>query len=568
MQEGVQEFSEARSDQKHAQEFELTPEHGIDGRFYRAPTVPKTPDWVGFIEPIVAGSLGDVRSSSVSGLLLIRVEGRIFGFTFGFGRSLLDLSRIEHRFGLKVALNRVDPTQLRSLDTKAFEDLVVTTTTQVSKNAELPAFGVDVSRDILRAATGEPRDKTFAKRLSGSDGLVLNLETDAADLGALCAELLTAHSEDGYKADFDWIDQLMLVKDPRLIDSLDQAMVRELAGAEAVGTHMAVPEPINWEDIDAFKVAGAGRQEYDDLDLAAYLSDLGDERSALTLERLKDRRVSVRYARSDRFESKWSLYKCLVSEQRVDEALYVLIEGRWFGVSGSLVEDVDRFVEHIAEPAVTLPASRPGEKEGAYNKRVAEESDGAVVSLDAKIKRPGGAASGIELCDLLSQDGEFIHVKRKARSATLSHLFAQGSVSATTFFSDGTFRDQIREAIDKFEDMDARGKWLGLVPPGSGDVDRSRYCVTYAVVANSNRPGREWLPFFSKLNLMQHGRQLSAYGFRVALGRVEIDVEARTPDGSTDSDPGNESDPVEVDAKHKAFPDARKQARQDAAAQD
>ncbi|WZH51581.1 MAG: TIGR04141 family sporadically distributed protein [Nocardioides alkalitolerans] len=525
MQAGVQEFSEARSDEKHAEEFELAAEHGIDGRFYRAPSVPRTPPWVGFIEPIVTGSLGDVRSSSASGLLLIRVEGRIFAFTFGFGRSLLDLSRIEHRFGLKVALNRVDPTQLRSLDTKAFEDLVVTTTTQVSKNAELPAFGVDVSRDILRAATGEPRDKSFAKRVSGSDGLVLNLETEAADLGALCEELLIAYAEDGYKADFEWIDQLMLVKDAKVLESLDEALVKELSGAGAVSTHTAVPEPINWEDIDAFKIAGAGRKEYDDLDLHAYLADLGDERSELTLERIKDRRVSVRYARSDRFESKWSLYKCLVSEQRVEEALYVLIEGRWFVVSGSLVEDVDLFVERIAEPTVTLPPSKAGEKEGVYNKRVAEESGGVLVSLDAKIKRPGGAASGIELCDLLSQDGEFIHVKRKSRSATLSHLFAQGSVSAATFFSDGTFRDEVRTTIDKFDDVDARAKWLELVPKGSDEVDRSRYCVTYAVVANSNRPGREWLPFFSKLNLMQHGRQLSAYGFRIALGRVGVDAE-------------------------------------------
>lgn len=127
--------------------------------------------------------------------------------------------------------------------------------------------------------------------------------------------------------------------------------------------------------------------------------------------------------------------------------------------------------------------------------------------------------------DLLTKEGEFVHVKRKSRSATLSHLFAQGSVSATTFSSDGTFRDEIRKVIAEVQDDEDRTSWLELVPPGTDVVDRSRYCVTYAVVANSRRQGRAWLPFFSKLNLMQQGRQLEAYGYRIALGRVEVGPE-------------------------------------------
>lgn len=116
-------------------------------------------------------------------------------------------------------------------------------------------------------------------------------------------------------------------------------------------------------------------------------------------------------------------------------------------------------------------------------------------------------------------------MKRKSRSATLSHLVAQGSVSATTFSSDGTFRDEIRKVIAEVQDDEDRTSWLELVPPGTDVVDRSRYCVTYAVVANSRRQGRAWLPFFSKLNLMQQGRQLEAYGYKIALGRVEVGPE-------------------------------------------
>ncbi|TAM66216.1 MAG: hypothetical protein EPN48_17925 [Microbacteriaceae bacterium] len=53
-------------------------------------------------------------------------------------------------------------------------------------------------------------------------------------------------------------------------------------------------------------------------------------------------------------------------------------------------------------------------------------------------------------------------------------------------------------------------------------MDRSQYRVTYVVVAKSNREGRNWLPFFSKLNLMQQGRQLVNMGFGLAIARVPI----------------------------------------------
>ncbi len=521
----VTDFDEALAAGKPAEAIALAESSGIDGRFYLARPRPKSPSWVSYLQPILAENVGDIRSSSASGLLLVRSRGRIFALTFGYGRSMLDLSKIVHQFGLRVALNRIDPSQIRSLDTKTFEDMVVTTNTQASKSSELPTFGVDVSTDILRAATGEPRDKAFAKRLSGADALVMNIEADPSDLPHLCDELLAAFHDDEYKADFGWIDQLALVRDADLIDRLDERLVFDLAGGATTATHLAFPESISWEDIDAFKIGGTRNREYDDLDVDAYLNELGASRSEITLSKLKTRRVSVRFARTDKFDDRWTLYQCLVSEHRVDGTLYVLIEGRWFAINDSLVSEVDSFVSGLSSPRVRLIPASPGEAEKEYNDRLASSSAGALLKLDAKIKRPGGAASGIELCDVLTDQGEFVHVKRKSRSATLSHLFAQGSVSAATFLSDGYFRDEIRQVINSEVADSTRDVWLDLIPSGSQPVDRSRsYCVTFAVVANSSRAGVDWLPFFSKLNLMQHGRQLRNLGFDVAVARVPLSL--------------------------------------------
>jgi uncharacterized protein (TIGR04141 family) len=523
MNEAVQEFDEALATDRTSSAMELTASSGIDGRFYRVQPTPTTPAWIPYLQPVVKENLGEMRSSSVSGLLLIRTSGRMFALTFGYGRSLLDLSKIEYQFGLRVALNRIDPTQLRSLDTKTFEDMVVSTNTQVSRSAELPAFKVNVASDILRAVTGRPRDGTLAKRLSGADALVLSVEKDASDLPGLCDSLLEAFIDDSYQSDFGWIDQLALVRESDLIERLDDQLMADLASGVPAATHLAMPESISWEDIDAFKIGGTRSAEYDELDLDAYLEELGEDRAELTLKKLKSRRVSIRFARSDTFDTRWPLYQCLVSEHRLDGTLYVLIEGRWFAISESLVTEVDAFVSGLASPALELIPALSGEKEGDYNRRLADASPDSLLNLDAKIKRPGGAASGIELCDVFSDQGEFVHVKRRSRSATLSHLFAQGSVSAQTFLGDGHFRDEIRRLVQGQLPDGSEDKWLDLHPSGDEHVDRTRgYRVTYAVITNSSKSGVDWLPFFSKLNLKQHGSQLRNLGFEVAVIRVPI----------------------------------------------
>lgn len=524
LREEIREFNDALDPDKTSVQVGLTEASGLDGCFVYKPPRESTPPWVQFMQPVLADDIRSLTSRSLSALLLLRSNDRIFAISFGYGRSLLNLAKIEFQFGLRVALNRIDPSQIRSLDTKTYEDLVVSTSTQVSRSAELPSFGVDISKDILRAVTGEPRDEKFAKRLAGANSLVMNTVIQANELPALCDELLESFTADDYKANFAWIDQLTLVQNVEEIAVLDEQLISELRTGVSGATHLAMPEAIEWEDIDAFKIGGTRRHVYDDLDLDEYLVRLGDERASLSLSNLQSRSVSVRFGRSGQYDKRWRLYDCLVTEQRLDQTLYVLIEGRWFLIDETLVASVDRFVSSLPDAQVDLIPAQMGEKEADYNERLARHSSDRLLKLDAKIKRPGGAASGIEFCDLLSDSGDLIHVKRRSRSATLSHLFAQGFVSAETFLSDGYFREQIREIIEQEIPGDEREVWLDLIPQQNEPVTQANYCITYVVVTNSSRDGRDWLPFFSKLNLRQQGRQLLNMGFDVAIAKVPVEV--------------------------------------------
>ena len=518
----VHAFADAIDADKKPESLEIMPSFGQAMRFYYAVRPPTRPAWLRFVEPALTEVPEHILSSSSSGLLLLRVDERIFAVTFGYGRGLIDQSKIHRQFGLRVALNAVDPSQLRSMDTKTFEDMVVTRNTQSSRSSDLPTFGIDITRDILRAATGEPRDPTLCRRISGADPVVVNKEIKISELADFCRTLVGVYNSDSYKADFAWIDQLALVQESDVADRLDGLVVSQLRASDVSRLHLATPDPIDPADVESFRINGARAHEFVELDIDAYVENLGAKRGDITLDRLKRWKVGVRYSRSSELDDRWNVYQCLVAEERLGDRQYALIEGRWFAISESLAAEVNEFADGVGVSSLTLPAARKGESEPDYTKRVAVEIGASVLSVDAKIRRPGGASSGIELCDLLTVERELLHIKRKSRSSTLSHLFAQGRVSALTLLQDGTYRNKVRALIKETAPSSVEATWQETVPSGSQKFDASKYTVSYVVIANSSQSGNHWLPFFSKLNFMHTARELRRMGFEVSLTRVGI----------------------------------------------
>lgn len=500
---------------------ELTQRSGLTGRFYAKQSFSRKPGWASFLDPVIDGGLQGLQSSSASGLLLLQVDSHTFALTFGYGRSFLDQARIERRFGLKVALNLIDERQIRSLDTKKFDEMVVSTNTQTSRTTELPTFGVDILRDIVRAVTGKAPESSGYKSLSGADALVLGIDKPVTDLPALLRDLYSHYTATKYQAAFGWVDHLSEVKDPGLVNALDEQLVTRLKASDTSATHMAMPENLDWEDVEHFLIVPTRRKTYAELDLDEYLAQKATDAANLTISLLKGRKVSVKFLRTADPDTRWSVYQCLVSEQRLNGVLYALIEGRWFAIADSLVKQVDEAIAAIPPASVTLPAGLPGETEGDYNARAAAASADLTL-LDKKLVSPDGSTTRIEFCDLLSTDGSLVHVKRKSRSSTLSHLFAQGHVSAAALV-DGTLRDQVRSAIQTAAGTADPSGWLQFVPPSTLSLERDKVTVTYAVIADSKATGVEWLPFFSRLTLMQTVRDLNRLGFaKVALVRVPV----------------------------------------------
>jgi len=482
------------------------------GALFLAPQRKAPPRWLTFLESGAQGDLQKLYNASTSAILFIRASKRIFAFTFGYGRSLLRPTVIERAFGLRVVLNTVDEAGLRSVDTKTVKELTVHTRRQASRASRLAEFGVDKEEDLLGAVAGKPRDPEFARMLSGADALQLRAPIEFDALGEKCRSMLRSYRRDDYKGrGFEFVDHVQRVSDPSVIEALDADLTTALQARSFDGIHMAPPEIIDWTSLDGFSFVKGADPEHD-LRLDSLFEQIR-KADDVSVERLKKRqRVFVHSASPAEPVPKWPVYRTLVAERDWKGRRYALSGGDWYEIEKEFVERIIKRVSRIRSANLGLPAAKRDEKEGDYNSRVAKPG---VYCLDQKCARVDG--DRIELCDLYVSSGRrFVHVKRWKASSTLSHLFAQGRVSAEALLSDEAFRHEARKLLG------SKASSLSSHIP-TGRLDPTKYQVVFGII----KGGQGWkhsLPFFSQLHLVRSAEALRRLGFGVRLERIEVEA--------------------------------------------
>lgn len=470
----------------------------------------RPPWWAGFLDPHIAdGDLHDLFNASSSAALLVGAEGRLFALTFGYGRHLLEPEVLEQDFGLKVVLNTVEPTQLKSVDARTIDELTVHTRRDVSRDSSFSAFELDPTRDLLRAVTGTPLDEALARRLSGSDSVSLNTRAQVPELRELCARLLRAYEAKDYQAHFDFIDYLRPERDAARVRDLEQELVAALRSRAIDDVHLAAPEVIDWLDIDGFRFSTQPADCELDADprVSSYLDSVDGE---VTFDMLKrDLVLPVRSSDGHQIAG-WPVLRCLVYEVQSGEHLHVLSAGEWYRVGLTFKDRVDEEVEQLPELTMVLPEADPGTDEDEYNLKAAASTGS--LCLDKKLVYDGGPDK-MEICDLLTRHGGLIHLKHRGSSSTLSHLFAQGVNSAERLLQDPEFRRQAREIVSREDPSFAD------VLPADRPVPEEHE-ITFAVITRSDRPTTLTLPFFSRVSLRTAARRLHTLGFRVSVAAV------------------------------------------------
>lgn len=490
--------------------YELKISDGVARLYAKKSSRPKLPDWAPFLvrnQDVPPDLFEGTRSEGA--VLLVQHAGALFALSFGMGHHLINLDLVERDFGLRVTLNSIDPLKLRSFDKASHEVNPLHIRSQSARDADIFDLNIDPELDMVHAVTGTSEVAIFGEHISGRDALTINPPATLDDLPKILAEAL-ARRKRPLPERFAWIDNVHRVRDSTMIECLDDALTDALqSDPRPENLWLGEPEIVDWETQTGYSFdqrPRTARHRTLQIDqLLEYIAGHGEKPSAALVRSIS---VHVNDANYQSIKS-WTAYRCLYAELPMGNETFILRNGLWYEVSRKFVDEIDSYFKRLdAEPA-KMPVYQHA-NEGLYNESVAKENAGYDL-LDKKNISFGNAYGKIEFCDLVRDGSDLIHVKLYRSSATLSHLFAQGSVSAETFMRHEEFRVKLNEKLPnsiKLAEPLARPK-------------AENYRIVYAIATTKELP--KDLPFFSKITLKNAIIGLNGLGFPVALARIDID---------------------------------------------
>ncbi|WP_419341764.1 TIGR04141 family sporadically distributed protein [Achromobacter sp. PD1] len=494
--------------------YPLADDLGLDGVLYIRQSMDKRPNWGSLLDEVAGQAIPDLTNRSSSAVLLLKVDGDIFAFTFGYGRYLIEQSLFVQDFGLRTALNTLDEKSLRSVDLHTLEDQPVQKKSQAARDSEVGVFGIDILRDVLRAVTGVPKSGVDLKQISGGDAMFsFSITMEATDFPALARSVKAYYGNDNYKASFAWVDNVRKVRDEASIDALNTQLAQAVS-ARNPGIMITLPEIGAWDTILGFSFTrnkDAVRPVIQATDYVNTIADLAH----LTVEGLKRDRLFVHDV--DGNITDHPVYRCIYFEISDGEKTKIIFDGKWYEVDTTFIGRISETLNLVQISTLEFPpvevwdeeGKSKIESEGDYNTRAAAAH--GYFLLDKKLVKTDRTTSPIELCDLLTPTKQLVHVKhRKGGSAGLSHLFAQGGVAAEIMLGDRGFRKKARTV-------------LRTVSPAASDLlplDKLKsadYEIVFLILGESSATLKQNLPFFSKVNLSKAFENLTQRGFRVSI---------------------------------------------------
>lgn len=514
---------------------DLKPAVSSKGTLFVGQNPATPPTWTRFLSHFSPDAAGTLRTQSCSAVLFIeagtKTSRRLFALCFGQGHHALEEDAIQRGFGLKVVLNSVSRTGLRTLDSATLDSTVMQRRVQASRDVDLGAFDLDANRDLLRLASGTPSSSDFAKALTGKDALTLRAQVAPADIEKHCAKALGLYTATHYKKDFSFIDHVEPVGEKVLTSTLDGIAfteLKKLVAGTASDLHLAIPDVLSPEGGLEIGYFGTGLQPgsktpYPELAIEDYVSELqkGDFSQLADMGAIRSShevRVIID-GEGDRSRRR-KLYTCFVFETTIGKRTYVLFDGQWFLVEAGFQKEVEASYQSILKSAFLVYTTAKNERA-----LIAElESDPNLLSMDqTRIDPKGAPGAQLEPCDFISRTRQLIHLKDgHDGSAPLSHLWNQGLVSAEAFIDDATFRRGFRSEARKREAKFSKSGFLALLPDGRSRPVPADYTVVFGVMRHPYAAtGLVGLPFFSKVAMRAVAQRIARMGFPVELHLIQ-----------------------------------------------
>ena len=516
------EFKALIKSDKQVLPFELDSELDFDGIVYIQPPQDNRPSWANLLDELTGTQIAELSSKTSSAVLLIRTASNLFALTFGYGRFLIKPAFFAQDFGLKTALNTLSPDELKSVNLHTLDDQPIQKQTRTARNSHQNTFGIDIFKDILRSVTGSPREGIQLKNIRGSGPVFSFSTTHALDqLPGTLDEVASYYHKDDYKQAFAWVDNISKVSDPSTRTTLDQELLEAISNNDA-SIILTITDDIAWDNIVGYSFTRSKRTIHPVLDISNYHTARTPE--SVSLASIKKDQVFAFDEQGNTFS--YSLYNCIYYESAKTDVTYILFDATWYEVDNSFIRRIENTLDEIQECSIPFPpinARKVGKKvrlesEADYNNRAAKAL--GFYLLDQQEIRSSKAVTPIELCDLLTPKKQLIHAKKRMhKSSGLSHLFAQGMVSAEAILGDKAFRKAARRKL-----LHLAPKAHDLIPVNK--PQGSDYEVVYLLLGEETSMAKKNLPFFSKVSLSRTYDSLSQRGITVSIaGAAKADIE-------------------------------------------
>lgn len=492
-----------------------------DGRIYISPTEENEVEWLNTLKSYTDKSIDSdlyKNKSNKAVMMLKYVKDEVeyvFSLVFGYGRTMLNEQSIIRNFGLRTAVNLIEENNIKSLNSLNIATDYIDIQRQALSYTSHSDLQVNTNADILKSISGKASSNSDFSSMSGGDNLRFSAKSDVS-LSDLLNGILDAFFSENYKEKgLEWIDHVQYVKEKEIISELDRVLLNHITDKLLENPIIAPNKIVSYLDIEGYLISGMNISHkikenfYDDIPSDQFWEFLSDKtEDEKILDKLKN--CSLYCWTNDSAHKISSIYDSLFIEIDHNNEKFFINNGDWFKIESAYYGYITNKIDNIAifsDPII--PSCAENWNEGEFNEKFAESDPNRFKLFDKKnFYLLDYGHSKIEPADIITTEKQFIHVKKGGSSANLSHLFAQGVVSAQLYKNEKKFIKEINETFGEgyFKSDDKIEVIYGIID--------KRY----------DKKASEILPFFSMINLSQHYDVLSSMGIKCQLLFIEQKV--------------------------------------------
>lgn len=477
----------------------------------------KQPPWVSFVNQHF--TLDNIQNVTNSLILLIEIttytKKHFFAIVGGQGHFYLNKTLLQNDFGLRVVLNTIDPSKIGIFDSKNFNANQKQQRITFSKGNSIQEFEFDENEELLSLMSGKPLDKKFASRISGADSLRISSDLAFKDLGKKCQYFLKQFRSTEYKKTFPFVDKFKPIEDKTLIDELNEQLKDYIISKDTDAISLSFPtmDDLNLSYSYEYRIGGTvlASEEFEIEKIYELIAN--DNPASVTADYLT-RIVIITLDANGDFLNSFQFTDIVTFELKSFKSnTYVSTNKHWYKIDKKYISQIDKEFDSIEviKIASYLPKIKKKESEGDYNSRLDTTK---FCIYDKKLFTGPTPTSKVEVCDAFHRtDKHLVCVKKlKGGSATLSHLFAQGSVSVQLLSEYDKYRKFFcKKNNDHFKTKEFNADKLNV----------SDYKLVYAIATGRSGDLKKLIPFFSKINLLTHHRAIKIRGAKTAIYKIE-----------------------------------------------